>query len=87
MRRCFLQLAARAYRYVAADLRRTTREDGERAEAQRVLTREELLGVGHKAMGVKFILLGRLFQARRENSWLGGTLATFGAVFRAPPIE
>ena len=47
-----------------------------------------LLGVGHKAMGVKLFLVGRIFLARREYFWLGGTLATFGAVFsRAPQAK
>ena len=37
------------------------------------------------AMGVKLFLVGRIFLARGEYFWLGGTLATFGAVFpRAP---
>ena len=52
-----------------------------------VLTSQVLLGVGHKAMGVKLFLVGRIFLARREYFWLGGTLATFGAVFSRVPYR
>ena len=51
------------------------------------LTSQVLLGVGHKAMGVKLFLVGRMFLARGEHSWLGGTLATFGAVFSRAPYR
>ena len=46
-----------------------------------------LLGVGHKAVGVKLFLVGRIFLARGEYFWLGGTLATFGAVFSRAPYR
>ena len=52
-----------------------------------VLTSQVLLGVGHKAMGVKLFSIGRISLARREYFWLGGTLATFGAVFSRAPYR
>ena len=51
------------------------------------VTSQVLLGVGHKAMGVKLFLVGRTFLARGEYFWLGGTLATFGAVFSRAPYR
>ena len=56
------------------------------AQGMSPLKSQVLLGVGHKAMGVKFFLVGRIFLARREYFWLGGTLATFGAVFSRAPL-